>query len=84
MASGSEMTRMILCPRCATANALRYTSRLMKSNRAVVLIWVLFLLRGTFYATVIPIWEGLDEFAHFAYVDWLRTHATLPEPDARV
>ena len=56
----------------------------MKLNRALVLIWILFLLRGSFYASVIPMWEGLDEFAHFAYVDWLRTRATLPDPDARV
>ena len=56
----------------------------MKLNGAVVLIWISFLLRGSFYATVIPLWENLDEFAHFAYVDWLRTHATLPDPDARV
>ena len=44
----------------------------MKLNGAVVLIWISFLLRGSFYATVIPLWENLDEFAHFAYVDWLR------------
>lgn len=30
-----------------------------------------FLLRGTFYCAVQPIWEGFDEWAHFGYIQHL-------------
>ena len=31
-------------------------------------IWICFLLRGWFYASIFPLWEGYDEFAHFGVV----------------
>lgn len=27
-------------------------------------IWLIFLLRGTFYCCFIPLWEGFDEWGH--------------------
>ena len=30
-------------------------------HRIVVLIWVAFFLRGAFYASILPIWEGFDD-----------------------
>src|SRR5260370_195927 len=31
-----------------------------------VAVWLLFLIRGVFYISVIPLWEGFDEWAHYA------------------
>lgn len=30
------------------------------------MVWLLFLVRGAFYCTMLPVWEGFDEYAHFA------------------
>jgi len=37
----------------------------------IFVIWAAFLIRGCFYATLLPLWEGYDEYAHFAYVEQL-------------
>jgi hypothetical protein len=42
-------------------------------HRIVVLIWVAFFLRGAFYASILPVWEGFDEYAHFAFIHHLKT-----------
>jgi len=52
----------------------------------VLLLWVCFILRGTFYVCAIPIWEGFDEYAHYARIEYLSTHGreplrTTPVPD---
>lgn len=39
----------------------------------VALIWSCFLARGLFYCSFMPLWEGYDEYAHFAYVERLAT-----------
>ena len=44
----------------------------------ILIIWGCFLARGFFYASIIPLWEGYDEWAHFAYAQHLRAHGTLP------
>lgn len=36
--------------------------------------------RGVFYATVLPLWEGYDEYSHFAYVQHLNVHGSIPIP----
>jgi 4-amino-4-deoxy-L-arabinose transferase-like glycosyltransferase len=36
-------------------------------------IWICFLLRGWFYASMFPLWEGYDEFAHFGVVRAMAT-----------
>lgn len=41
-------------------------------------MWLCFLVRGFFYATLLPLWEGYDEHAHFAFVQHVATHAGLP------
>lgn len=41
-------------------------------------IWLSFVVRGVFYSSAIPLWEGWDEYAHFAYVQQLALHHTLP------
>ncbi len=44
----------------------------------ILLIWGCFLARGSFYCSVIPLWEGYDEWVHFAYIQHLLAHGTLP------
>ncbi len=39
----------------------------------VILIWICFLGRGLFYCSFLPLWEGYDEWAHFAYIERLAT-----------
>lgn len=41
-------------------------------------------MRLLFYAAVYPLWEGLDEWAHMAYVDHLRVHGNPPSQDTSV
>jgi hypothetical protein len=39
----------------------------------MALVWLCFLARGLFYCSFLPLWEGYDEWAHFAYIDRLVT-----------
>jgi hypothetical protein len=41
-------------------------------------------LRGAFYCVEQPIWEGYDEWAHFAYIQYIAEHHRLPERTDRV
>jgi hypothetical protein len=34
----------------------------------LAVVWICFLFRGWFYASMFPLWEGYDEFAHFGVV----------------
>jgi len=43
-----------------------------------------FLARGLFYVSVLPMWEGFDEYGHFGFVDYLSATGKLPEPAERV
>jgi len=40
----------------------------MQRRGWLLLIWICFLLRGGFYASMLPLWEGYDEFAHFGVI----------------
>jgi hypothetical protein len=42
------------------------------------IFWALFLVRGTFYSTMLPLWEGWDEYAHMAWITHWSDHGTLP------
>jgi hypothetical protein len=44
----------------------------------LVAVWLAFLSRGLFYCVEQPMWEGYDEWAHFAYVQHIAEHRTLP------
>jgi hypothetical protein len=47
--------------------------------RLLTAIWLVFVLRGAFYCRFIPLWEGYDEWGHYAFVEHLRTNAgSLP------
>ena len=42
-------------------------------------MWLFFIFKAVFYASFIPIWEGFDEFSHFAVVQHLVVSGTMPE-----
>jgi hypothetical protein len=46
----------------------------------LVLIWCVFVVRGVFYCSVLPVWEGYDEPFHFAFVQYLVSSHRLPIP----
>lgn len=52
----------------------------MRSGRWLLLIWICFLLRGCFYASMLPLWEGYDEFAHFGVIRAAALHGILLPP----
>jgi len=60
--------------------ASRPVSDLFKTGtgRCLLLVWACFLLRGFFYSALFPVWEGYDEWAHFAYVQHWVEHGQLP------
>ena len=47
-------------------------------------IWIGFALRLVFYATAFPIWEGFDEWAHFAVIRHVAAGEVLVPRDASV
>jgi hypothetical protein len=48
------------------------------------LIWLLFVLKGVFYCVLFPIWEGFDEYEHFAFIQFVENHHDLPVPETVV
>jgi hypothetical protein len=49
----------------------------MNSRRYIAAVWLLFIVRGMFYAVVLPLWEGFDEWSHFAYVQRIAENGDL-------
>lgn len=45
----------------------------------VLIIWALFLVRGSFYCALMPLWEGWDEYAHFAWLQHWVDKGTIPD-----
>ena len=45
----------------------------------VAAIWLCFLARAIFYASALPLWEGFDEYSHFAFVQRIALHHDLPD-----
>jgi hypothetical protein len=50
------------------------------SRRLLIAIWILFLVKGLFYCVLFPLWEGFDEYSHFAFIQFVATHHELPTP----
>jgi 4-amino-4-deoxy-L-arabinose transferase-like glycosyltransferase len=44
----------------------------------VWILWLLFLVRGSFYCAMLPLWEGWDEYAHFAWLQHWVDKGALP------
>jgi hypothetical protein len=53
-------------------------------NKALFLVWLIFICKGLFYSSLFPIWEGFDEYAHFAFIQHLDTFMSLPLEETRV
>src|SRR3954470_10632739 len=45
----------------------------------VWILWLLFLARGSFCCTMLPLWEGWDEYAHFAWLQHWLDKGTIPD-----
>src|SRR5215831_16914038 len=47
--------------------------------RWLLVIWACFIVRGVFYCSVWPLWEGFDEWAHFGVAQEMSTtgHAII-------
>jgi 4-amino-4-deoxy-L-arabinose transferase-like glycosyltransferase len=56
----------------------------MWMNPRIASIWVCCLLRLLFYASMLPLWEGFDEWAHFAVVRATAGGALLPARDIHI
>jgi hypothetical protein len=50
----------------------------MKPRWLVAIVWLAFVLRGVYYCAELPMWEGLDEWAHFAALQYFAEHGHMP------
>src|SRR5262245_24858905 len=39
----------------------------------LICVWCIFLLRGLFYISFVPLWEGFDEWSHYAVAQNMAT-----------
>lgn len=46
----------------------------IRGHKILAIIWLIFLIRGAFYCRLIPLWEGFDEWSHYAFLEQLRLH----------
>lgn len=53
-------------------------------RRWLLLIWACCVLRLLFYACSIPLWEGFDEYSHYARIEYLATEGREPRRDTPV
>ena len=49
----------------------------------MLVIWLCFLMKGSFFAIFLPMWEGYDEFAHFGYVQTVALQSKGPTQISR-
>src|ERR1035438_2452984 len=59
----------------------RYSIRMRgRPSWSLFAIWLCFIVRGEFYAVVLPLWEGYDEYSPFAHVQPVSGHRTTRAP----
>src|SRR5580658_5123801 len=46
----------------------------MRTRFTLWAIWCCFLARALFYCAAVPLWEGYDEYSHFALVQYVAVH----------
>lgn len=61
-------------------NGAKLRQLITPTRQCLLLIWICFLLRGCFYASMLPLWEGYDEFAHFGVICAAALHGVLLAP----
>lgn len=49
-----------------------------RPSTLLLVVWLAFLARGVFYCVEQPLWEGFDEWAHFAYIQHVAELRALP------
>jgi hypothetical protein len=54
-------------------------SALRRSTILAGVLWFCVLAKLIFYSSFVPLWEGYDEFAHFAFVEYLFNNHSLPD-----
>ena len=59
---------------------VRISENNMHAREALGAIWCCFLVRAIFYCTAVPLWEGYDEYAHFAVIQYVALHGGPPDP----
>ena len=47
--------------------------------RILAAVWLCFIARALFYCSVIPMWEGFDEYSHFAMIQRIALRPGLPD-----
>lgn len=53
----------------------------MRTRFTLWTIWGCFLARALFYCAAVPLWEGYDEYSHFALIQYVGTHSGRFPPD---
>jgi hypothetical protein len=48
-----------------------------QANRLLLGLWLCFVARGLFYVLSTPVWEGFDEYSHFAYLEHVASGSGL-------
>jgi len=56
----------------------------MSARRWLFVVWACALTRLLFYAAMLPIWEGYDEWSHFSVIRAVASEQLLPPRDAPV
>ena len=57
----------------------------MKTTKGtLIILWLVFVLRGFFYSAILPIWEGYDEPYHFASIQYIVANGTPPSLQTRI
>ena len=46
----------------------------MQTRLTLWTIWACFLARALFYCAAVPLWEGYDEYSHFALIQYVASH----------
>ncbi len=54
----------------------------MRSGWGIRTVWFCFVARVWFYAAVLPVWEGYDEWSHFAVIRLVARGQALPPRDS--
>lgn len=44
----------------------------------VIMAWIIFMIQGVFYCTILPAWEGFDEPIHLAYIQFISETKMFP------
>ncbi|MBI2119615.1 MAG: glycosyltransferase family 39 protein [Elusimicrobia bacterium] len=44
-----------------------------------ILVWMFFILHGTIFLSLLPLWEGFDEWLHYSYIAYLSRTGKIPD-----